>query len=131
MKHDVDKLYTRKEIQEDIYNEMGIPKDQIIPTYRDKIDKSFTLKEVGEMGEDEFNHYFDMGHSVGIVDKGKSSFKDANKKMKSIEEKQADKSVVSKMSAVINSITYESYLKSTTPKSSFKKANEKMKKFEA
>ncbi len=126
---DLDVTYTRKEIQESLYNALGIPQENVFPTYRDKMEFSFTLRQVNEMEEDEFNHYFDMGYSCGP--KGgepKSSFKEANKKMKAIEEKSKD--IVSKMSAVTNGFTYENYLKSTTPKSSFKEANKRMKAIE-
>jgi len=98
-----DKL-TRKEIQDTIYNDLGIDPNSVVPTYRDKIDKSFTLDEVKAMGDDEFNHYFDMDPEV--------------------------RDTPSKIGLIAKDLTYENYLKSVTPKSSFKEANKKMKAIE-
>lgn len=89
----------RRDIQKRIYDDLGISQDMVIPTYRDGIDKSFTMDEVNAMDDDELNHYFDLGHSVdrskkseSVIDraireftKPKSSFKEANKKMSQIE----------------------------------------------
>jgi hypothetical protein len=121
-------IYTRSDIQDMLYDAFGIDKSQVAPSYRDNMNFSFSLQQVNEMGEDEFHHYFTL--DPRLIDKNppKSSFKEANKKMKAIEEKSKD--VVSKMSAVTKSLTYENYLKSVTPKSSFKEANKKMKAIE-
>ena len=98
-----DKL-TRKEIQESMYEQLGIDPKTVVPTYRDKIDKSFTLEEVDAMDDDEFSHYFTL--DPDIMD------------------------IKPKTSVVTKDFTYENYLKSTTPKSSFKEANKKMKAIE-
>jgi hypothetical protein len=123
---------TRKEFQDSIYKDLGITPDMVKPTYRDKIDRTFTLDELRDMDIDEFNHYFDMGDNLVDQDPPKSTFKEANKTMKSIEEKSCKScgSCKCKTDVVFSSVTYENYLKSVTPKSSFKDANKKMKEFE-
>jgi hypothetical protein len=56
----------RRDIQKMIYEEMGITPDMVIPTYRDKIDKTFTIEELRELSEDAMEYYFDMGHSISL-----------------------------------------------------------------
>jgi len=127
---DLSEVYTRKEIQEMLWDGFGIPKDEVKPSYRDKMDFSFSLQQVNEMEEDEFYHYFTL--DPVLVDKNppKSSFKEANKKMKAIEETNKDKSMVTKTNFLMGHVNFENFLKRITPKSSFKEANKNMKKFE-
>jgi hypothetical protein len=94
---------TRKEIQMMIYEDLGVNPRFVSPTYRDKIEKEFTLDEVKSMQEDEFHYYFDVDPDV-VID--------------------------SKVGFVTKDITYESYLKSVTPKSSFKEFDKKAKDIE-
>lgn len=108
----------RSEIQKSIYDDLGITDNMVIKTYRDSIDKSFTIDEVKGMDEDEFNYYFDMGHNVdrsvkesfiemskkvdsyeGLMDivKPKSSFKAFNKKVSNLVDKHLDESSLSRL----------------------------------
>jgi hypothetical protein len=128
----INKTWTHKEIQEMIYNGLGIDGSTVIPSHRDRIDMVFTTERLEKMDEDEFYNYFTDDPEVMDEDEPKSSFKETNKKMKAIEENPKEPvDVVSKMRDVVTKgLTYENYLKSATPKSSFKDTNKKMKEIE-
>lgn len=120
------KTWTRKELQEKIYETLGIDPSHVVPTFRDRNDMVFTEDHLRKMGIDEFYSYFTDDPELMDDDEPKSSFKEANKKMKTFEKKDT----ITRMDAVTKGLTYENYLKSVTPKSSFKEANKTMRKIE-
>jgi len=121
------RTWTHKEIQERVNDGIGVDSTMVRSSSKRRSEMVFTEEQLRNMDEEDFYIYF-TDDPVIDDDKPKSSFKEASKRMKAIEEKSKD--IVSKMSAVTQGLTYENYLKSTTPKSSFKEANKRMKAIE-